>query len=148
MRRAIDYVAHHTIGIGGLVCLLLVGLAGGSYAAFTAGGGTVRVWARVRPDGHLIAGAGGPKVVEQITGVYVIDWRSPVSGRCATNATVDAGTSRPTESVSTPQLSASFVAGYASAGTSTHRRVRRTLVETFNQNGQATSLGFDVVVVC
>ena len=146
MNRILRYLADHAVAVAGLIVAVLA-LAGGSYAALTSSAGSVRAWARVRPDGHLIAGAGGPKTSELINGVYFIDWKANVSGRCATTVTVDANSSQPTEAVG-PPVNSHFVAGYASAGTSSHRRIRRTLVQTFNQNGQATPLGFDVVVVC
>ncbi len=71
-----------------------------------------------------------------------------MGGHCATTATIDSNSSQPTETISTSQLNGHFVAGYASAATFSHRRVRTTGVETFNQTGQPTPLGFDVVVVC
>jgi hypothetical protein len=166
LKRIARYLATHALATTALIFSLLA-LAGGSYAAFTISGsqiqnhtidpvklnprfiaGNARAWARVRPNGHLIAWGGGPRSIEQTNGVYVIDWKTAVGGHCVTTATVDASSSTPTERVSTPQESASFVAGYASAATTSHGRVRSTLVETFNQNGQATPLGFDVVVVC
>lgn len=146
MKRILSYLADHAIAVAGLAVAVLA-LAGGSYAALTTSAGNVRAWARVRPNGHVIAGAGHPRSVEQINGVYVINWKAAVSGRCATTATVDQASSRPTETIG-PPLNSHFVAGYASAATSSSRHVRSTVVETFNQNGQPTSLGFDVVVVC
>ena len=146
MKRILSYVADHAIAIAGLI-LAVLALAGGSYAALTNSAGNVRAWARVRPNGHLIAGAGGPRVTQQINGVYVIAWKVKVSGRCATTVTVDSATSQPTENIG-PPLNSHFVAGYASAATFSTRHARNTTVETFNQTGQPTSLGFDVVVVC
>lgn len=146
VKRIVIYLGDHGLAVAGLI-LAVLALAGGSYAALSNSAGSVRAWARVRPNGHLIAGAGGPRVSELINGVYFIDWKAHVSGRCTTIATVDANSSQPTEAVG-PPVNSHFVAGYASAGTSSHRRIQRTLVQTFNQNGQATALGFDVVVVC
>jgi len=146
VNRILRYLADHAIAVAAFTVAVLA-LAGGSYAALTASSGNIRAWARVRPNGHVIAGGGGPRVTQQINGVYMVNWKAKVNGRCATTATVDAGSSQPTETVG-PPLNSHFVAGYASAATSSSRRVRSTLVETFNQTGQPTSLGFDVVVVC
>jgi len=150
MKRLLNHARSNAIAYAAL----FVALGGSSYAASMISGsqirngsinpvklnpkliaGNVRAWARVSPDGHLIAGGGGPRAAEQNNGVYVINWKGAVSARCATTATVDAN-------------SAHFGAGYASAATTVHGRVRGTLVETFNQSGQATPLGFDVLVVC
>jgi len=147
LRRILSYLADHAIAVAGLI-LAVLALAGGSYAALTSSAGNVRAWARVRPDGHVIAGAGHPRSVEQTNGVYVIEWKAKVGGRCATTATVDAASSQPTETVTTPQGTASYRAGYASAATFSSRHANTTSVETFNQSGQPTPLGFDVIVVC
>ena len=161
MKRILGYLANHAIAVTALVVGTL-GLASGSYAAFTISGsqirnhtinpvklnpqliaGNVRGWAVVAPSGHLVSGAGHPAVsAGGAPGQYTIDWGSEVNRRCATDAGVD-------EISSTPS-----VAGYASAGTfaffnhRTRRRAGRTIVETFNQQGQSTALGFDVIVVC
>jgi hypothetical protein len=145
VNRILRYLADHAIALAAFM-LAVLALAGGSYAAFTTSGGSVRVWAVVAPNGRLVAGAGHPRVsTVGLPGQYEIDWGAAVSRHCATNATVDDISSKPTESVS----GSSFVAGYASAGTyALHRKIRRTVIETFNGSGQPTPLGFDVVVVC
>jgi hypothetical protein len=159
--RILRYLVDHALAAAALVFSLLA-LAGGSYAAFTISGsqirnhtidpvklnprliaGNVRGWAVVVPSGHLVGGAGHPVVsVGGAPGQYTIDWGSDVNRRCATDAGVDAISSTPS------------VAGYASAATfaffnhRTRRRAGRTIVETFNQQGQPTALGFDVIVAC
>lgn len=163
MTRILRYLADHALGLLALAIGLL-GLATGAYAAFTISGsqirnhtidpvkfdprfisGSVRAWAVVSANGRLVAGGGGPHVsTVGLPGQYEIDWRVGVSRRCATQATVDIIGSTPTETVS----GNSFVAGYASAATYAHRKVRRTVVETFNAGGQPTPLGFDLAVVC
>lgn len=173
MTRILRYLADHALAAIALICSLLA-LASASYAAFMISGsqitnhsidpvkldpkfinGNVRAWAVIGPSGRLIAGAGGPAVSSAgFSGQYDIDWRAAVTRRCATEATVDGISSKPTESVTTPQGTESLVAGYASGATSaffnhrTKRRAGRTIVQTFDQQGRPAALGFDVAVVC
>jgi len=161
--RVLRYLADHALAAVALV-LSMLALAGGSYAAFTISGsqirnhtldpvkfdprfisGSTRAWAVVSASGRLIAGGGHPRVsTVGLPGQYEIDWGVPVSRRCGTQATIDIIGSSPTETVS----GTSLVAGYASAATYAHRKVRRTVIETFNPTGQPTPLGFDAIVVC
>jgi hypothetical protein len=108
--------------------------------------GNVRGWAIVGPAGRVVASGGKPEVTGLIgdPGGYGIRWRVKV-GRCATVATIDLRLSRPTESVAIPGNSAvSFTAGYA-VGSTTRTG---TVIQTFNQQGQPTPLGFDIVLIC
>ena len=165
--RILDYARQHAIAVLALICSILA-MAGSSYAAFTINGsqirdrtiapakfnpkfinGSVRAWAVVRSNGQVVAGAGGPRVFSfGIPGFWGITWRVTVPGRCETTATVDAGLSQPTEITPT----ASLTVGYAVASTLGHPRNRnrgdQTGVDTFNQSGQPTPLGFDVAVIC
>ena len=166
--RILDYARRHAIAVLALICSILA-MAGSSYAAFTISGsqirdrtidptkfnpkfinGTVRAWAVVRANGQVAAGAGGPRVFPfgGIPGFWGIRWHVTVPGRCEPSATVDAGLSPPTEI--TPN--ASLTVGYAVATTLGHPRNRnrgdQTGVDTFNQSGQPTPLGFDVAVIC
>lgn len=163
MTRALEYLRHHVIAITALV-LSILALASASYAALTIDGrdirnhtidpvkldpkfisGSVRAWAVVTASGRLIAGAGHPRVsTVGLPGQYEIDWGVGVGRHCATQATVDIVGSTADETVSGD----SFVAGYVSAATYAHRKVRRSVIETFNPSGQPTPLGFDVTVVC
>ncbi|HUA48716.1 MAG TPA: hypothetical protein VMA77_26020 [Solirubrobacteraceae bacterium] len=110
--------------------------------------GDVRAWAIVGPAGRVIASGGKPKVT-QLTGDpggYAIKWRVKV-GRCATIATIDLRLSRPTETVAIPgNPAATFTAGYAVGSTSGVGN--GTVIQTFNQQGQPTPLGFDLVLIC
>lgn len=92
-------------------------------------------------------GRGEPRSAPRVGGIYVIDWKVPVTGGCVTPATLDASSSKPTERVDIP-LNSSLGAGYASAATSSGRRLRSALVESFNQTGQPSALGFDAAVTC
>jgi hypothetical protein len=144
----------------------LLVLAGGSYAEVAISGskirnhtidpvkfntrlidGSDRAWAVVASNGRLIAGAGHPKVsIVGLPGQYEIDWGVPVSRRRASIVAVDELASKPTELVNGRS---DLVAGFASSATcALHRRVRRTVVETFNQTGRPTPLGFDLAVIC
>lgn len=163
MKRILRYLADHALAATALVVGTL-GLASGSYAALTISGGQIqnrsipptkfdprfingstRAWAVVSPTGRLIAGAGHPRVsTVGLPGQFEIDWGVRVSRRCATEATVDNIASPPTETVS----GTAFKAGYVTAATYSQRKVRRTVLETFNAAGQPTPLGFDVTVVC
>ena len=110
--------------------------------------GNVRAWAIVGPAGRVIASGGKPKVTPQAgdPGGYGIRWGVKV-GRCATEATIDSSASPPTERLPVAgDPSAPFTAGYAVA--STFVRHNETAVQTYNQQGQPTPLGFDVMVIC
>lgn len=164
--RILDYLRTHALSAAAFVCSLLA-LAGSSYAAFTISGsqirnhtinpvklnpkfinGNVRAWAIVSPSGKVIAGAGKPRVTATFVGPgnYGIRWGVKV-GRCATEATVDSAVSPPTETVPVQgNPTQAFTAGYAVGATSGAHN--GSDVQTFNQNGQPTALGFDVVLVC
>jgi hypothetical protein len=166
IRRTINYLRQHALATAALVCSILA-LAGSSYAAVTISGsqiqnhsiapvkldprfitGNVRAWAIVGPNGHVIAGAGRPRVTPQAgdPGGYGIRWGVKV-GRCDTVATVDAAASPPTERIPLGgNPSVPFTAGYAVA--STFARHSETAVQTYNQQGQPTPLGFNVTVIC
>ena len=171
MRRTLNYLSRHALAAAAFVCSILA-LAGSSYAAFTVNGsqivnhtigpskfdpkfinGSVRAWAVVDSAGHVSAGAGGPRAFSTaIPGFYRIRWRVTVPGRCATSATIDYQTSSPTEQLSLNGGSIPFTAGYAVASTvgrpPNRNRGVQTFVQTFNQSGQPTPLGFDVAVIC
>jgi hypothetical protein len=164
--RVVSYLRHHALAAAAFVCSILA-LAGSSYAAFTISGsqirnhtinpvklnqkfinGNVRAWAIVAPNGRVIAGAGGPRVTVTVVapGNYGIRWGVKVR-RCATETTIDAYASPPTERVAIPgSPSTPFTAGYAVVATSS--RHNATAIQTFNQQGQPTPLGFDVAVIC
>ena len=165
-RRIVEYLRQHALGAAAFVCSILA-LAGSSYAAFTINGsqiqnhtinpgklnpkfinGNVRAWAIVAPNARVIAGAGGPKVSAQLgdPGGYGIRWRVGVA-RCSTEATIDPAISPPTERVAIAgNPSVPFTAGYATGTTS--RAHNETAVQTFDEQGQPTPLGFDVAVIC
>jgi hypothetical protein len=167
--RILAYVRRHAIAVLALVCSVLA-MAGSSYAAFTIKGsqivnhtippskfnpkfinGSVRAWAVVRPDGRVIAGAGGPRVFSlEIPGFWGMRWRVIFQGRCETSATVDYRTSLLTEQLPVSGASVPFRAGFAVASTAgvPGKRGDETDVQTFNQSGQPTPLGFDVAVIC
>jgi hypothetical protein len=162
----INYLRHHALAAAAFVCSILA-LAGSSYAAFTISGsqirnhtinpsklnpkfinGNVRAWAIVAPNGRVIAGAGRPRVTLGISnpGDYEIRWGVGVR-RCVSDTTIDDYISPPTERVAVPgNPSAPFTAGYAVAATSgTHNS---SAIQTFDQGGRPTPLGFDVAVIC
>ena len=164
--RILHYLGDHALAVAALICSLLA-LAGSSYAAFTISGsqirnhsinpvklnprliaGSVRAWAHVDANGHLIAGHSVRKVTEVIPGSYGIDWKTSASARCSTLASVDADARYATQVVNGTR----FIAAYASAltGANVHRRPypASTGVQTFNQQGVPTSLPFNVAVVC
>jgi hypothetical protein len=162
----VSYLRRHALAATAFVCSILA-LAGSSYAAFTISGsqirnhtinpvklnpkfinGSVRAWAIVAPNGRVIAGAGRPRVSPQLgdPGGYGIRWKVHVR-RCSTEVTIDSALSPPTERVSVDgNPSMPFTSGFATGSTSsTHNE---TGVQTFNQQGQPTPLGFDVTVIC
>jgi hypothetical protein len=164
--RILDYLSRHALAAAAFVCSILA-LAGSSYAAFTISGsqirnhtinpsklnpkyinGEVRAWAIVSPEGQVIAGRGGPKVGAQAAdpGGYVIRWRVRVR-RCSTETTIDPAVSPTTETlpvVGNPSMS--FTAGFATGTTAALHN--QTAVQTFDQDGHPTPLGFDVAVIC
>ena len=112
--------------------------------------GNVRAWAIVGPAGHVLASAGKPKVTQLAgdPGGYGIRWRVKV-GRCDTIATIDVKSSPSTERLAIPgNPSAPFTAGYAVASSDAAARGNETYVQTYNQQGQPTPLGFNLTVVC
>jgi hypothetical protein len=172
VKRILDYLSRHALAAAAFVCSILA-LAGSSYAAFTISGsqirnqtidptkfdpkfinGSVRAWAVVDAAGHVSAGAGGPQVFSfGIPGLWGIRWRVrlPVK-RCETTATIDYLTSPATEQLPLKGTTIPFAAGFAVA--STHvvppkfHQSEPTMVQTFNQSGQPTPLGFDIAVIC
>jgi hypothetical protein len=166
INRIVQYLRRHSVASLALVCSILA-LASSSYAAVTISGsqikdrsiapvkfdphfirGSVRAWAIVGPGGHVITSGGKPRVTLPASdpGGYGIRWGVKV-GRCDTVATVDLRSSPPTERVPVPgNPSAPFTAGYAVA--STTAAPGGSFVQTYNQQGQPTPLGFDVTVIC
>ena len=164
--RIVHYLRQHSLAALAFIFSILA-LAGSSYAAVTISGsqitnhsiapvkfdprfinGNVRAWAIVGPGGRVIASAGKPRVTLPVSdpGGYGIRWGVKV-GRCDTVATVDLRSSPPTERVPVPgNPSAPFTAGYAVA--STAPAPGGTFVQTYDQQGQPTPLGFDVTVIC
>ena len=166
-RPIVEYVRRHAIAVVALVCSILA-MAGSSYAAFTINGsqivnhtiaptkfnpkfinGSVKGWAVVDAAGRVVAGAGGPRAGSTgIPGNYEMEWRVTMPGRCATVASIDSHLSPETEQVS----GTSFTAGFTVASTVGRPRNRnrgaQTVVNTYNQSGQPTPLGFDVAVIC
>lgn len=172
--RILRYLADHALAVIALVCSLLA-LAGASYAALTVPpgsvneraiknhvidpikfdprfiNGSVRAWAIVGSGGRVIAGGGKPHTGSPpIPGSYEIRWGVKFERNCATSVTIDADHSPTTEDIPIPgNPSQPFTAGYAvtdSSRSSSGRGV--TFVNTFNQQGQLTALGFDVTVIC
>jgi hypothetical protein len=154
---------------------LFVALGGTSYAAFSlpAGSvgarqlknhsilpvkldpkfiaGSVRAWAVVGSDGRVVAGGGGPKASANAPypGAYVVKWSVPTHGSCATDVTVDSNRSPITEHI--PVMgnpSAGFTAGYAVAYSTGQSGRTTSAVNTFDQQGRLTPLGFDVAIIC
>src|SRR5579884_319716 len=169
MKRAIEYLRHHAIALTALAVALLA-LGSTSYAAFTIDGhqirnhtidpvkfdrkfinGSVRAWAVVTSKGRVVAGGGGPHVIATvIPGSFELRWTAGFSRSCATVATIDPDHSPPTTRVMVPGNPAQPVtSGYAvAASTRNHSARGLTFVTTFNQAGQLTPLGFDVLVLC
>jgi len=116
--------------------------------------GSVRGWAVVDSTGRLIRGGGGPRSVEETVapGNYIVRWGFKLHRDCATVATIDQDHSRPTENIPIPgNPSVPYVAGYAVAESFTNGNGpnhNSSSVNTFNQQGQLTPLGFSVTVVC
>ena len=112
--------------------------------------GNIRAWAIIGPAGRVIASAGKPKVTAQAgdPGGYGIRWGVTV-GRCDTIAAIDVRSSPPTERLAVAgNPSTPFTAGYAVASTASARRGNESYVQTYNQQGLPTPLGFDVTVIC
>lgn len=116
--------------------------------------GSVRAWAIVGSDGRVVAGGGGPRASGNAPypGAYEVTWGVNLPRGCGAVANVDSSRSPVTERIPVPgNPSVPFTAGYAvifntTAGTG--RRNNGTNVQTFDQSGQLTPLGFDVAVIC
>ena len=166
-RPILEYVRRHAIAVAALVCSVLA-MAGSSYAAFTISGrqivnhtiapskfdpkfinGSVKAWAVVDSKGRVVAGAGGPKVFSSaIPGLWEIKWHVTMPGRCETSAAIDFDKSPPTEQVGNVALRGGFAVASTVGRPPTRNRGEQTVVETFNQSGQLTPLGFDIAVIC
>jgi hypothetical protein len=115
--------------------------------------GSVRAWAVVGSDGRIIAGGGKPQGGATVTpGDYEINWGVNLSRMCASVATIDGNLSPATESPSAPAAAPfALTAGFAVADSSSNGKGRFhnvSHVDTFNQSGKITPLGFDLVVIC
>ncbi|MBV9713881.1 MAG: hypothetical protein JOZ64_00760 [Solirubrobacterales bacterium] len=112
--------------------------------------GTVRAWAVVASNGRVVAGGGGPKVSADAPypGAFEVRWGARFPSVCGTTGSIDSSHSPTTEQIPVPgNAAASFSAGYATAYSS-GGRPSATFVYTYDQRGQLTPLGFDVVVIC
>jgi hypothetical protein len=112
--------------------------------------GSVRAWAIVTSEGRVVAGGGGPSVSADAPypGAYVIKWRTALSRACGTVVTIDSSRSPITEHV--PVIgnpAAAFTAGFA-VSYSTGSARSATAVNTFDEHGQITPLGFTAAVIC
>lgn len=156
-RNAVAYIA------------LFVALAGSSYAAVSINGsqirnhsinpakfnprfinGHVRAWAFVGDNGHVIAGAGRPRVAQNIglPSEYIVRWGVKVR-HCASVASIDGAASRPTETVTGPGNSTlELASGFAVASTLGSSGNSETLVDTYSQAGRPTRMAFNVAVIC
>jgi hypothetical protein len=168
MKRIVNHARSNAVAYAAL----FVALGGSSYAAVTINGsqiqnrsinpvklnphliaGNVRAWAIVRPNGKVIASRGRPKVLTaasfSLPGSYEIRWGVKV-GRCPAEVTIDPASSPQTETVSVPGNPAmTYTSGFATASsTVASNGVASTGVQTFNQAGQPTPLGFGIAVIC
>ncbi len=113
--------------------------------------GSVRAWAIVDANGHVVASGGRPRVglSAHLPGSYELRWRVVFPDHCSTQATVDAALSQTTETAPLPGGSVTLPAGFATeTGTITRYGLSSSGVQTFNQAGQPTPLAFDVAVIC
>jgi len=151
MTRVLDYLRHHAIALTALTCSFLA-LAGASYAAFELPnhsidpaklnpryiGGYVRAWVSVNANGRVTASGGGARVLVDLAigpGHYVIDWHPRPTSPCEVSGIVD--------------LADGLVPGYVTAQTVASRgRGEQSVVQTYNAQGQATALPFDVQLIC
>jgi hypothetical protein len=157
VRRALDYLTHHAIAITALGCSLLA-LAGASYAAFGLArhsitpdeqnpslfGGYVRAWASVTAGSGIASESGRVSVrmheAPVPPGDFDVFWRTRPDSPCVAIVNVDARGVPPT-GAPTP--------GYAIAE-STRRagHAETSTVLTYNAQGQAQALPFDVALLC
>jgi hypothetical protein len=131
---------------------LFIALGGTSYAAFGIVnhsitpvklnpryiGGYVRAWASVNANGRVAASAGGVRVLPDpnvAPGHYIIDWHPRPTSRCTAVGSVD--------------LSDGLIPGYVIAGTgASPGRGEQSAVQTYNPQGQAAALAYDVELLC
>jgi hypothetical protein len=174
MRALLDHLHRHAVGY----VALFVAIGGTGYAATSLPRGSVgarqiknhsitpskfsqrfitgnvRAWAVVGSDGHVFAGGGKPQVQASsaIPGSYLVTWGVNIKTDCAADATINFGHSPTTESIPIPgNPSVPFTAGYAVAENfhGGHGRFNNgTTIDTFNQRGAVTPLGFDLAITC
>jgi hypothetical protein len=105
--------------------------------------GTVRAWAAVAADGTVLSASQKVSVNAgtAIPGSYDLTWHSRLPSHCVTVGNVALLGSQPTQP--------SVASGYMSmVNTGTFGRRTVTGLNTFNQSGVPTALGFDVAVIC
>lgn len=171
MTRLLAHVRHNAIAY----LALFVALGGTSYAAVSlpagsvgtrqlknhsitpvklkssAIAGSVRAWAIVDANGHVVASGGRPRVevLTSLPGAYILRWGVVLPDRCSAQATVDGQLSQETETVPIMGGDAELAAGFATeTGTFTRFDKSSTSVQTYNQTGAPTPLAFDVAVIC
>jgi hypothetical protein len=161
MIRALGHVQSNAIAYLAL-CVSVLALAGGAYAAFTLPansvgarqirdgsigpqkldhgliGGTIRHWAQLNALGQVVSSSGGAREQEQpgADGQYLISWgRDTFSKRCTVIASV----------VETPGLPrGGFTSTWAFPG-ATGMLVH---VDTFNPQGVVANEPFSIAVIC
>lgn len=105
-------------------------------------GGYVRAWATINANGSVVASSGRPtvKMVPFVPpGRYIIVWNTKPKARCGAIASIDGGgigTSGPLPGYAIPETATSPVSGVEVA------------VATYNSQGHAAALPFDVVLAC
>jgi hypothetical protein len=154
LTRLLRYLRQNIIA----VIALFVALGGTSYAAFSlpAGSvgarqlknhsitpvkfdprfinGSVRAWARVAANGHLIAGRGKPKVTAghgSSTGRYLVHWNVSSLAHCVPIAGIDGSS-----------VQNGFVQPVLEAP------LKRVLAEVQNTQSQSAALPFYVAIIC
>ena len=130
----------------------MVALGGTSYAAFELPnhsiepvklnphsiGGYVRAWASVTAGGRVTAFGGGLRVLVDSSvapGHYIVNWRPRPTSPCEATGSVD--------------FTNGLVPGFLIAQTAgTRGRGEQTAVQTYNAQGQAAPLAYDVQLIC
>lgn len=148
------------------LCISLLGLAGGAYAAITLPansvgarqirngsiapvkldhrliGASIRAWAQVSAQGHVLSSSGGARELVQPGGThgkYLIAWgHRKFPKQCTLIATAGGWLSS----------SAPFASAYATAYAATNPQGTDVMVQTTNAEQQQANEPFSVAVIC
>jgi len=151
LRRSLDHVRRQFVGY----ISLFIALGGTSYAAVSLAnhsidpvklnphniGGYTRAWASVNANGRITASTAGVRVVAEsgvAPGRNIITWHTRPTSSCAVVGSVDLS-----------GIGDQAIPGYVLADAFDSKgRGEQSIVQTYNSQGQAAALPYDMDLVC